>query len=265
MPGRTRLLRRCGLSWRLPRSGGNQGASPRRRRAPRRPVCRRGQLGSGPLLRARCHRGSHRSPIPVELLRGAARRRVRRGSMPRLRNHRCLWALRPMQRHARYRRHHGACYWTMTAFTPSPSFASPATGSQKATWRSPPISSCRSAARCWGLQAPLLLQSPAQNELDLRVEAAQIVARPPLQAVEHRTVDPEQEGLALGHRVPIDRACRCSRPAAPRGRSRAPRAGCSPSPPCVPRRVERGCSWRAAPAPCRPCRPRPPRCAFGRR
>ena len=42
-------------------------------------------------------------------------------------------------------------------------------------------------------------QRIAQDELDLRVEAAQIVVRPALHRVEHGAVDPQEEGLPFGH------------------------------------------------------------------
>jgi hypothetical protein len=38
-----------------------------------------------------------------------------------------------------------------------------------------------------------------EDELDLGVEAAQVVGRPPLDGVEDVAVDPDQEGLSLGH------------------------------------------------------------------
>lgn len=46
-----------------------------------------------------------------------------------------------------------------------------------------------------------LLQRAAEDELDLRVGAAQIVVRPPLHGVEQPGIDPQEEGLALGHEV----------------------------------------------------------------
>src|SRR5258706_329284 len=49
-------------------------------------------------------------------------------------------------------------------------------------------------------QPPFLLQHTPEHELDLRVQAPQIVRRPALQGVEDRGIDPQQEGLALGHR-----------------------------------------------------------------
>ena len=68
----------------------------------------------------------------------------------------------------------------------------------------------RAAAR--GPAEPALgLERPPQQELDLRVEAAQVVVGPALDRVEHVAVHPQQEGLALGHRghPPTGRACRC--------------------------------------------------------
>src|SRR5439155_7590276 len=48
-------------------------------------------------------------------------------------------------------------------------------------------------------QPPFLLQRTPEHELDLPVQAPQIVPRPALQRVEDRGIDPQQEGLALGH------------------------------------------------------------------
>jgi hypothetical protein len=50
-----------------------------------------------------------------------------------------------------------------------------------------------------GIRAPGVPERPPQEELDLRVQAAQVVVRPALDRVQHRWVDPEQERLALGH------------------------------------------------------------------
>ena len=58
-------------------------------------------------------------------------------------------------------------------------------------------------------QPPRRLEGPAQDELDLRVHAAQVVARPALERLQDGGVDAEQEGLALGQaRVSISgRGC----------------------------------------------------------
>ena len=48
-------------------------------------------------------------------------------------------------------------------------------------------------------QSPRLLGGAAQEELDLRIEAAQIVVRPALDGVQHRWVDAKEERLAIGH------------------------------------------------------------------
>ncbi len=49
------------------------------------------------------------------------------------------------------------------------------------------------------IQPPGLIESPPQEELDLRVDAAQVVVRPTLQGEERPLVEAEQEGLAFGH------------------------------------------------------------------
>jgi hypothetical protein len=46
-----------------------------------------------------------------------------------------------------------------------------------------------------------LLQRPPQQKLDLRVQAAQIVVRPPLHRVEHRGIDPKEKRLPLRHEL----------------------------------------------------------------
>jgi hypothetical protein len=43
-----------------------------------------------------------------------------------------------------------------------------------------------------------LLGRPAQEELDLRVEAAQIVVRPALDGIQHGWIDTKQERFAVG-------------------------------------------------------------------
>jgi hypothetical protein len=43
------------------------------------------------------------------------------------------------------------------------------------------------------------LNGPAQDELDLRVEAAQIVVRPALERVQQGRVDTKKKRLTLGH------------------------------------------------------------------
>ena len=47
---------------------------------------------------------------------------------------------------------------------------------------------------------PRLAQRPAQDELDLRVAAPQVIPRPPRDRVVDRRVQPEEDALALGHR-----------------------------------------------------------------
>ena len=49
------------------------------------------------------------------------------------------------------------------------------------------------------LEPPGILEGPAQEELDLRVEAAQIVVRPALDGFQHRRIDTKQKGLTVGH------------------------------------------------------------------
>jgi len=57
------------------------------------------------------------------------------------------------------------------------------------------------------LQAAGLLGSPAQDELDLRVEAAQIVVRPALKGFQHGWIDTKQERFTVSHGfVPGSRA-----------------------------------------------------------
>ena len=46
-----------------------------------------------------------------------------------------------------------------------------------------------------------LLDGPAQDELDLPVEAAQIVVGPALEGFQQGDVDTKQERFTLGHRV----------------------------------------------------------------
>src|SRR5688572_29691668 len=49
------------------------------------------------------------------------------------------------------------------------------------------------------LQPAGLLRRPAQDELDLRVEAAQIIVRPTLNGVKHGGIDSKQKRFALWH------------------------------------------------------------------
>jgi len=44
-----------------------------------------------------------------------------------------------------------------------------------------------------------LPQRAPEEELDLRIEAAQVVVRPALDGLEDVSLDPDQEGLAIGH------------------------------------------------------------------
>ena len=48
---------------------------------------------------------------------------------------------------------------------------------------------------------PCVLQRPAEHELDLAVQTAQLVVRPALNGVEHLAVDPEQEWFPFSHDV----------------------------------------------------------------
>ena len=50
-----------------------------------------------------------------------------------------------------------------------------------------------------GFFAAGLLDRPAQEELNLRVEAAQIVVRPALDGLQHGGVDAKQKGFAVSH------------------------------------------------------------------
>ena len=58
------------------------------------------------------------------------------------------------------------------------------------------VSGC---VRVWPRRAAGPAQRLAQDELDLRVEAAQIIVRPALHRVEHGAVDPQEERLPLRH------------------------------------------------------------------
>jgi hypothetical protein len=52
-----------------------------------------------------------------------------------------------------------------------------------------------------------LQQCASKKELDLPVQAAQVIVRPALNGVEYFAVDPQQEWLSLGHvRLLVDRA-----------------------------------------------------------
>jgi hypothetical protein len=44
-----------------------------------------------------------------------------------------------------------------------------------------------------------LPERPAQEELDLRIETAQIVVRPALDGLQQRRIDSKQEGFPFGH------------------------------------------------------------------
>ena len=44
-----------------------------------------------------------------------------------------------------------------------------------------------------------LLQRPAKEELDLAIEAAQIVIRPALEGLQQGRIDAKQERFAIGH------------------------------------------------------------------
>ena len=59
----------------------------------------------------------------------------------------------------------------------------------------------RSVLRFFGFRRlpSRLFQRPPQQELDLAVQAAQVVVCPALNGVEHVAVDPKQERLAFGH------------------------------------------------------------------
>src|SRR5688572_4963799 len=71
-------------------------------------------------------------------------------------------------------------------------------------------------------QHAAFLQRLAQQVLHLAVDRAQLRLREALDLGPELRVDPEQVRLALGHRGLRYRACRCSRSAACRARSRAP-------------------------------------------
>ena len=49
------------------------------------------------------------------------------------------------------------------------------------------------------VQAARLLGGPAQHELDLPVEASQIVVRPALKGLQQGTVDTQKERLSFSH------------------------------------------------------------------
>ena len=51
------------------------------------------------------------------------------------------------------------------------------------------------------LQPTAVHQRPAKDELDLRVEAAQVVVRPVLDRFQHGGIDAEEEGTALRQNV----------------------------------------------------------------
>jgi hypothetical protein len=44
-----------------------------------------------------------------------------------------------------------------------------------------------------------LLECPAQEELDLRIQAAQIIVRPTLDRLQQRWIDPKEKWFALSH------------------------------------------------------------------
>src|SRR5512142_1969223 len=72
------------------------------------------------------------------------------------------------------------------------------------------------------LEASLLAQGFAQNELDLRIDAAQIIIGPALHGFEHGSADSQRIRFFLSRH----RACRHSPPAAWLDRRTAPPAGC---------------------------------------
>jgi hypothetical protein len=47
--------------------------------------------------------------------------------------------------------------------------------------------------------SPRLLQRPSQEELDLAVQAAQVVVCPALNGLEDLAVDPQEKGFAIRH------------------------------------------------------------------
>ena len=70
---------------------------------------------------------------------------------------------------------------------------------------------CRATTRRSPLavrEPPLALQRAPQDELDLPVDAAQLVAGPPLQGREDLRIDAQQERLAGGHPA-TGAGCRC--------------------------------------------------------
>ena len=52
--------------------------------------------------------------------------------------------------------------------------------------------------RLFVLESSGLLDGPPEEELDLRVQAAQVVVRPPLDSIQQGWVDPKEEGLKIG-------------------------------------------------------------------
>jgi hypothetical protein len=48
-------------------------------------------------------------------------------------------------------------------------------------------------------RAPMIAQRPPEDELDVSVEAAQIVVGPALQRIQDRFVDPQEKGLPFSH------------------------------------------------------------------
>jgi hypothetical protein len=61
--------------------------------------------------------------------------------------------------------------------------------------------------RALRLQSPGVLQHAAEDELDLPVQAAQVVVRPALEGVEDVAIDPQQKRFPLSHKSLIDRPC----------------------------------------------------------
>ena len=58
------------------------------------------------------------------------------------------------------------------------------------------------------LQAALFLKDPSQDELDLPVQAPQLIVCPPLKRRENRRIDAEQERFPICHKRLSGAACR---------------------------------------------------------
>jgi len=61
------------------------------------------------------------------------------------------------------------------------------------------VAPCPVVARPGSGHPPRLLERPPQQELDLPVQAAQVIVGPTLDGVEHLAIDAKQERFAFGH------------------------------------------------------------------